>query len=269
MVKTKIRKLINPHRPQPPKKATPRKRKPVARKTSSGSRRKPAAQKKNPSLITLGFLNPNRRKAVAETKKKSNGKASRRPNPFVFFGRKGHSSKAQNPRRGVRRKRNPESVSVVGGTVGMVKFGLWALLGLLVTRQVPQVALGARNTSWLGYGSNAATALAAMFAARKAVGKEAAQAIGIGGMLYTIERILREQFNPISQALSLSGCGDHSAALGGVNVRERYSPMPVRHDRAGNPIIPREIDAAAAVAAAQAKTAPSRVSGVSRVSAIR
>lgn len=247
MVKTTIkRRLVNPQK----------KRRPVAK--SSGTRRaKRTARKSNPGhLITLGLLNPQRRTHVAKKAKKQ--KKARRPNPFL-------SPKKKAKKAFRRRHGNPSGRGVMSDSVSMLKFGLLALLGLLVTRQVPQLVLGTRNAGWAGYGSNFGTALVAYLGTRKFASRETAFAIGVGGMLYTVNRVLSEKLSPIGQALSLAGVGDANASGSLGRLTDIYSPMPVLRDRTGAPIIPQEIDARAAVAAISAAAQPaSRVSGLSR-----
>ena len=147
-------------------------------------------------------------------------------------------------RRRSRRRRNPD----VTAPVRMLKTGTLALIGLVATRQLPQMLLGSRNTGIVGYVANAAAALASAAVAKRISDRESAEAVGIGGALYLANRIISEQLTPIGRVLSLQGIGDAQAAgLGNVG---RYVPAywthPVVTDRAtGKPIIPDAIREAA------------------------
>ncbi len=205
-------------------------------------------------LMTLGYINPQRGTAV-KAKKKKHSKKARQPNPSQFAAK----AKAHTPKRP--RKRNPELS--ISRPVEVVKSGAVALAGLVATRQLPQLVLGARNTGVVGYASNAAAAAIAAAVAGKFAGKSAASLVLIGGGLYIVNRIMTEHFSPVGKYLSLTGVGDAAAAARLGRVKEAYFPYPVLHDKAGNPIIPREIDARRLALPAGAPA--SAVSGVSRI----
>lgn len=222
-VRVKKTHLKNPHG-KPRRHAAPKAK--TTRKRVSETRKKRAThRKRNPSqLLTLGFLNPtHRRRTVKKHNKKS--RAKHRKNPFRF-----HAKVARH-----RRRRNP---SIIGRSTGLLKTGLLALLGLIVTRQLPQVLLGQRNTGVLGYAANFVTALVAAAAAGRTIGKESGQAVAIGGMLYLVNRALTENFSPIGRWASLSGVGDAAAAGGLGRIQPGYSPVPVVRGPDGQPIIP-------------------------------
>lgn len=179
------------------------------------------------SLVTLGFLNPERSTVKRKTK-------IRRRNPAATVARRRNSStkrRRRNPaapvhrRRTVkvRRRRNP---AMVDRTTDLMKQGAAALVGLVITRQGPQFALGAKNTGVLGYVATVIAALAASFAIRKAAGPAAGHAALIGGGMQFASRLLNEYVSPIGKMLSLSGVGDaHAAGLG--EIRQSYFPLPV------------------------------------------
>lgn len=170
---------------------------------------------------------------MAKTKKKRKGAHS-------FGGRKHH--RKGNPHRKhhsfghrPRRKRNP---GLMSATTSILKSGFYALIGLVVARQIPQWALGARNTGWLGYAANlAATVITAMIAT-KMFGSEIGKDVAIGGGIYTVNRILQDQLSPVGKVLSISGLGDYNA-LG--DIQPGYFPLPVPTDANGQPIIPAEL----------------------------
>lgn len=170
----------------------------------------------------------------------------------------------RNRARGRRRSRNP---GIVRGGVNLLKYGLYALVGLVVSRQLPQMLLGSRNTGFLGYAANIATAFALSFVGNKFGGPEAGNAMLLGGGLFVVNRAIGDNFAPVQKYLSLSGLGD-PLALG--DIRPGYFPLPVPLDANNNPIIPSEIDAgramkalaAAAPAGGPQMATASRMSGV-------
>jgi hypothetical protein len=133
--------------------------------------------------------------------------------------------------------------------MAILKDAMFAALGLIATQQIPQLVLGAQNTSYTGYLANAAVAASAAYGAGKGISRQAGQMVGIGGMLYLLNRIITEQFTAIGTALSLSGVGDFSACKGAKPSRSLgqyanvYRPFPVSYDANGNPVIPVEINA--------------------------
>lgn len=212
-------------------------------------------------------VNPLRRRKTAKTSfsPKAPAKRLKRKNPPALIGlgnpHKGQSMKKQKhvrknaaPRRKAkknprvialkakthRRRRNP---NLIGTGMGTLKMGLLALLGMLATRQIPQMLLGAKNTGWMGYAANFGAMLAATTAASKFAGRQAGAVVGIGASLTIVERLLREQFSPIGKALSLSGLGDALAATPRqlAGIQPAYFPTPVSYDEAGRPVLPQLI----------------------------
>lgn len=177
------------------------------------------------------------------TKKGSKSATRRRKNPFMKH------------RRTSRRRRNP---GMLTGATGILKSGFYALLGLVVARQLPQMVLGVNNSSWFGYIANlVATFLAAMVGGRF-LGQDAGRDIAIGGGVYTVNRVIQDNFSPVGKVLSISGLGDYSA-LG--DIQPGYFPLPVPTDANGNPIIPSELRQ---VAPAMAKTGMGSVASPTR-----
>lgn len=205
--------------------------------------RKPAKRKQsNPALWSLGYLNPQKkgRTMARKTKKRASTAnkptARRRPNP----------RKPMHRRRSARRG-NP-NMTMFGTSANFLKLGFFALIGLVVTRQLPQMVLGARNTGAVGYLANIATTILSVMIGNRMAGKDVGQALGVGGGLYTANRFISENLSPVGKVLSLSGVGD-AMALGSPRgmgtIMPGYFPTPVPTAADGSPIIPEQINAAA------------------------
>jgi hypothetical protein len=229
----------------------------------------PQKKKRNP-LITLGATNPNKKgnkmpkaKKTRAPAKKQNGKKHRRRNPVNI----NYTPRAQNaaaPFHAKKRKKNRSHnpLNFLGTSKQLIESGAFALTGLIAARQIPQLLLNANNVGWKGYLANAATAIAASYAAGKLAGPQAGGDVLVGGGLYLVNRIITEQFSPIGKAFTLSGTGDAAASSTMGRVRVGYFPLPVQRDKSGNPIIPQAI--IDAVKAQLPAPAPSKVSGLSR-----
>lgn len=200
-------------------------------------------KRRNPDTLLLGVLNP--QKGRTPMKKQHKKKAPLRikhRNPLF-------AAKRNSGHRTSRRRHNPSMGGLLRRPVDTLKTGAFALAGLVATRQLPQMALGTRNSGLIGYAANLAVALVGGAAVSKFVGREAGQAVGIGGSLYLANRIISENFSPIPKALALSGLGD-SQAVGSLGaVVPAYFAHPVARDNNGRPIIPAAIVEAARAAA--------------------
>jgi len=235
-------KAFNPHRGK--------KRPPPAKKAAKGKKHKKSTNAA--ALMTLGFGagNPQKKENSMKktTKKKNYTKPASKP--------KRKTAKATNPQRFKapakthKKRKNPIGGVALRTPMDNLKFGAAALVGLAATRQLPQLVLKENNTGWMGYGANLAVAtLAGM-----AVGmwnKQLGYAVGIGGSLYTVSRILTEKVSPVGKYFALAGLGDASAA-GMGELEEGYFPVPVVTDAKGNPMIPEAILRAAVGASLQA-----------------
>lgn len=191
--------------------------------------RKAAKRSKNGGLAVI---RPVKGEAVM---KKSN------PGRKANGGRKANRKK-KNPATHRSRRRRNSSFSL-RNTTSIFQMGFWVLVGLVLTRQLPQALLGAKNTGVTGYIANLVTALVSAWAAGSVGGEKAALGAGAGGGAYTITRVLQEKFNPIGKYVALQGLGD-GMALGELLSGDRtYFPLPVAYDNARNPIIPAQIRA--------------------------
>jgi hypothetical protein len=111
-----------------------------------------------------------------------------------------------------RRRHNPQISN-------MLKLALWGSVGAVGTRAGTQLALGASNTSWLGYLGNLVAAYILGWLGEKGLGPEIGNAIAAGGGIATVLRIASEQFfanSSLNQYLSLSGLGDAQFSFSGV-----------------------------------------------------
>lgn len=199
-----------------------------------------------------------------------------------------HTKKSRNPRRrpamtaAAPRRRHKPNPNVITGGFNMLKQGLYALVGLVLTRQLPQLALNTNNTSWMGYAANIATMFLVGMIGHKVLGRDAGNSMMLGGGLYVANRVIGDFFSPLQSYLSLSGMGDPNALSGGRGGRglrgivPGYFPLPVPTDAQNMPIIPAEIrafpaptPAAMASAAAGGGPVPASVgSGPGRMSGV-
>lgn len=152
-----------------------------------------------------------------------------------------------------RRRRSHRNPNILSGGVNLLKMGLFALIGLVAARQIPQMILQANNTGIWGYAANIATAAIVAWIGGRFVGREAGNAMLLGGGLFVVNRVIGDYFSPVQKYLSLSGVGD-PLALG--DIRPGYFPLPVPTDAQGNPIIPAEIRALPPAPAPGAKGGP-------------
>lgn len=220
-----------------------------------------APKRPNPGyLAVVGPINPNKGGTMRKKAKKNkhphrakSASAGRKHNPFK-----------KPMARGKRRKSNPGYVKTVSR---IVMLGFWALVGLVLTRQLPQMLLGAKNTGFVGYLANIGVAAGASMIALKVAGEDAATGMAVGGGVYVVNRGIQEHLSPIGKYLSLSGLGDAMALGDLVEGDEAYRPFPVVYNQDGQPWIPPQIDARRAMAmieAAKAAVIPNGMGHLSR-----
>jgi hypothetical protein len=206
--------------------------------------------------------------AKANRKKAANRKANRHR-------KAGHTKRntrhmnAHRPRRG---RRNPEWI---GSGKEIATSAVSGLAAAVLTRQVPQLALGSNNTGIKGYAANAVVAGISAWLAGKFAGPSAGKAALVGGSVILLDRILTEQVSPIGPYLQLSGVGDATAMTRHMGtIRTGYYTHPGLVDPSGTLIAPDPYTAQAvqAVVAAYpqlaqpiAAAASSKVSGVHAV----
>lgn len=230
MVKIERTRYVNPHKRRA---RAQRKRKAGAAGRSSRKHR----GRKNPvELLSMGFVNPTRRGA-SMAHRRTKRKGNKHHGGMFTKRRRSNPSRSRHHSFGHRRRRrNPGGI--MGQTTSILKSGFYALVGLVIARQLPQWALGARNTGWLGYGANLVSTILAAMVGSRMFGVEVGKDVALGGGLYTVNRIIQDQLSPVGKVLSISGLGDYNA-LG--DIQPGYFPLPVPTDANGQPIIPAEL----------------------------
>lgn len=252
--RTKKIRVRNPH--QRPRKAQ---RKGAKRSTSE----------KNP-LFLVGNPKGAKKKTMATKKRKASrpkAKTAKARNPQTGFTR---TKKRNGRRHSTPKRRNPSrTASLRSKGTSIAIDGLTALIGLVATRQLPQLALKEKNTGWMGYAANFGTALLAWFGASKFISKRAGNAVAIGGGLYLVNRVLTEKLSPIGQYLSLTGVGDAQAATTLKGIESAGFMHPATVDANFNLVLPDDVNKVARAEAqkaiaAGASSKPATMAGVDR-----
>ena len=137
----------------------------------------------------------------------SHARRSRKSNPFRamrHFRRRGH------------RRSNP---GIAGfNTNELLKLTLGAAAGVVASKYVTQMVLGANNSGPTGYAGSAVVTLALGWAAHKFVGKDAATGVIAGGLGALALRIFQENVSGTSP--NIQGLGDPDMAALGVGMGE-------------------------------------------------
>lgn len=208
----------------------------------------------------------------AASKRRNTGMAKhRKSNRAANTHRRNRKHNTSSPHHRRRRSRNPGDF---GNAKDIVVSGVAGLASAVATSQIPQLVLNEKNTGWMGYGANIATAVAATLIAGKMAGPKAANAAMVGGAVIVLDRFLTEQVSSIGPYIKLSGVGDATAARMGT-IRDGYFLHPTIVDANGNMIVPRPVtDASVAAMLAQypqiaAPPAPAKTMGAVNPSALR
>ena len=110
-----------------------------------------------------------------------------------------------------RRRTNPGGL---GRPMDWLQGGAGVIAGVVGTRAIPQMLLGASNTSYTGYAANAVTAVGLgwlthmLFPNRQVL----VTAVIAGGFAGLLSRIIADK-TPFGAQLSLTGLGDHGFGL--------------------------------------------------------
>lgn len=125
------------------------------------------------------------------------------------YHRKSHRRRAHNPRYAFqpryhyrRRSHNP---ALAVRASELLPLAGWAIVGGVTTRAVPQAILREKNTGWMGYLANAATAIGSSMLLGKFFGKRAAVGVLIGGTVGVASRMITDFFGPKVLDVGLSG----------------------------------------------------------------
>jgi len=176
---------------------------PHKRHRSRNSRRR---SKRNPVGEVLIVANP---KKSRRHRKSNRSYARRTRNPFkgmrrTFQRRRGH------------RRSNP---GIAGfNTNELLKLTLGAAAGVVASKYVTQMVLGANNSGPTGYAGSAIVTLALGWAAHKFVGKDAATGVIAGGLGALALRIFQENVSGTSP--NIQGLGDPDMVALGVGMGE-------------------------------------------------
>src|ERR1035437_9012279 len=187
-----------------------RKRRRVAKKTTVKRRRNPLAQ-----ILSWTAGNPAKRsKTVAHSRRKTKRSAPAK--------RSNAGRRRAAPKRGIhhRRRTNPAGL---GRPMDWVQGGAGVIAGVVVTRAIPQILMGASNTGIMGYGANAVAAVAAGWLTHMLFPRNQTlvTAVLAGGFAGLLSRIIADK-TPFGAQLSLTGLGDHGFGL----YQKAHYPAP-------------------------------------------
>jgi hypothetical protein len=158
------------------------------------------------------MANPKRRRSH-----RNRSRAKSRKNPF--FGKRRHHV----------RRRSHRNPGVAGfNTSELLKLALGAGAGVIGSKYVTQLALGANNAGFIGYGAQAIATLALGWLANKFAGKDAATGVVAGGLGAVALRIYNDNISGTSSPMS--GLGDPDMGRLGIGLGgylPGQSPVPV------------------------------------------
>lgn len=189
----------------------------AAKRTRRAAPRRRAAVKQNAGEIvgyTLqkpnrGTKRSSRKPAKKGTHKMATTKKARRRSA-------GSGPKKHRRRRTVRHNTGHRRRSTRGNP-GMASIGplittsAFALAGAAASKIIPQMVLGASNTSWVGYAANALTGFLLYLAAEKVLKNHtAATGVAIGTAVMIMDRMINDM-TPFGSYLSGAGFGDYQA----------------------------------------------------------
>jgi hypothetical protein len=189
---------------------------PAKKRTNSAPRRKvhskkrsshrPRTKRQNPvaEIISWTAGNPARKgkRKMARSKRKKSSARHRNAG-------RSHSKKKMTSRR--HRRSNP---GFLGKPMDWAAGGAGVLAGVVGTRALPQMVLGAGNTGAMGYAANAVTALGLGWLTHMVFPRNPVLtgAVIAGGFAATIARVISDR-TPFGAQLSLTGLGDWGLGL--------------------------------------------------------
>ena len=178
---------------------------------SARKRRKSTVKRRrNPTPMILSWAagNPAKRsKSVAKTR-------SRRRKTYATAKRSNAGRRRRaNPKRIMhhRRRSNPAGL---GRPMDWLQGGAGVIAGVVGTRALPQMLLGATNTGVTGYAANAVAAVGLGFLTHMLFPRNTVLVTSViaGGFAGLLSRIIADQ-TPFGAQLSLTGLGDHGFGL--------------------------------------------------------
>lgn len=176
----------------------------TAKRPKQMSHRKRTVSNPVPEAIVLTLGNPSTRrgKAMAKPKHKGGAKAHR-GNPA----RRGGSKKKMMFHSRRARRHNPAGL---GSPMDWLTGGAGVLTGVVGTRALPQLVLGANNTGFVGYFANAVSAAGLGLLSHVVFPRNRVltPAVVAGGFAALIARIIGD-YTTYGQYLSLTGVGDY------------------------------------------------------------
>jgi hypothetical protein len=184
-------------RPNPPRKA---RRRAVARKSTR--------KRRNPTPMIISWAaNPAKRRKNSMAKRRR-ATSRRRSNPAGR--RRSSTRKIMRHARRRHSRRNPS----LGNPMQWISNGAGVVAGVVGTRAIPQLVLGASNTGAMGYAANAATALGLGFLTHMLFPRQQnlSAFVVAGGFAGLISRVISDQ-TPFGAQVSLSGLGDWGLGL--------------------------------------------------------
>jgi hypothetical protein len=178
-----------------------------ARKRRKVAKRSAVKRRKNPTPMILSWAagNPAKRsKTVARSRKRSRRATAKRSN----------AGRRRVTRRVIHHRRRRSNPAGLGRPMDWLQGGAGVIAGVVGTRAIPQLVLGASNTGPMGYIANAVAAvglgwLTHMVFPRNAVLTTSVIAGGFAGLL---SRIIADK-TPFGAQLSLTGLGDYGLGL--------------------------------------------------------
>jgi hypothetical protein len=187
-------------RPNPPRKRKRAVTKRVTKRSAVKRRRNPT-----PAIVLWGAGNPaKRRTTVAKTHSRKKRRAT---------AKRSNTAGRRQIRKVVRHRRRSNPAGL-GRPMDWLQGGAGVIAGVVGTRAIPQLVLGASNTGPMGYAANAIAAvglgwLTHMLFPRNAVLTTSVIAGGFAGLL---SRIIADK-TPFGAQLSLTGLGDYGLGL--------------------------------------------------------
>jgi hypothetical protein len=176
---------------------------------SARKRRKSTVKRRNPTPMILSWAagNPAKRsKTVARTR-------SRRRKTYATAKRSNAGRRRANPKRIMHRRRRSNPAGL-GRPMDWLQGGAGVIAGVVGTRALPQMLLGASNTGVMGYGANAVAAVGLGFLTHMLFPRNPVLVTSViaGGFAGLLSRIIADQ-TPFGAQLSLTGLGDHGFGL--------------------------------------------------------